>query len=88
MRCNPSTSLLRASLSSSAPAAAAADVPTVKNFINGEFVESTTDQWIDLTNPATNEVIGRVPQSTDEEMKAAVSAAEDAFKTWGQTPVS
>jgi malonate-semialdehyde dehydrogenase (acetylating)/methylmalonate-semialdehyde dehydrogenase len=31
-------------------------VPTTKLFINGKFVESKTKDWIDVHNPATNEV--------------------------------
>jgi malonate-semialdehyde dehydrogenase (acetylating)/methylmalonate-semialdehyde dehydrogenase len=38
--------------------------PTVKNWINGKAVESKTKDWIELTDPATNEVIGLVPKST------------------------
>lgn len=37
-------------------------------FINGKFVQSKTDKWIDLRNPATNEVIFKVPQATKEEV--------------------
>lgn len=40
-------------------------------FINGKFVQSKTDKWIDLRNPATNEVIFKVPQATKEEVGAA-----------------
>jgi acyl-CoA reductase-like NAD-dependent aldehyde dehydrogenase len=36
---------------------------------------------------ATQEVVTRVPESTQEEMKAAVTAASNAFKTWRETPI-
>ena len=39
---------------------------TVKQLINGEFVESTTSEWIDLTNPATQQVIAKVPQKRSQ----------------------
>lgn len=42
--------------------------PTVKNFINGRMVESKTKRWIDVRNPATQELVCRVPQSTPEEV--------------------
>mmetsp|Transcript_18115 Transcript_18115/g.22012 ORF Transcript_18115/g.22012 Transcript_18115/m.22012 type:complete len:527 (-) Transcript_18115:1860-3440(-) len=58
--------------------------PTVKNFINGEFVESSTDKWIELTNPATNEVIGLVPETTQEEMQQAAESAKKAQKEWAE----
>lgn len=60
---------------------------TTKLFIDGKFVESKTDKWIDVHNPATNEVISRVPESTPDEMQAAVESCKKAFKTWSQTTV-
>lgn len=60
-------------------------VPTTKLFINGQFVESKTKNWIDLYNPATNELLTKVPESTQAEMQAATKAASEAFKTWSQT---
>ncbi|XP_073923653.1 methylmalonate-semialdehyde/malonate-semialdehyde dehydrogenase [acylating], mitochondrial isoform X3 [Castor canadensis] len=62
-------------------------MPTVKLFIDGKFVESKSDKWIDIHNPATNEVIGRVPQSTKAEMDAAVAACKRAFPTWADTSI-
>jgi malonate-semialdehyde dehydrogenase (acetylating)/methylmalonate-semialdehyde dehydrogenase len=61
--------------------------PRVKNFINGVFEESKTNKWIDLYNPATNEVVCQVPQSTQEEMARAEAGAKAAFKTWKEVPV-
>lgn len=66
---------------------ASLSVPTTKLFVNGKFVESKTKDWIDVHNPATNEVVTRVPKATKDEMNAAVKAAKDAFKTWSQTTV-
>ncbi|MBV2133313.1 CoA-acylating methylmalonate-semialdehyde dehydrogenase [Pseudomonas sp. MAP12] len=62
-------------------------IPTVKLLINGQFVESTTSQWRDVVNPATQEVLARVPFATTEEMNAAVASAKEAFKTWRKTPI-
>ncbi|KAF3185044.1 hypothetical protein TWF106_002303 [Orbilia oligospora] len=59
--------------------------PNTKWFVNNEFVESKTSQWIDLHDPATNNLVTRVPQSTDEELKAAVDAAAAAFPAWRAT---
>lgn len=61
--------------------------PRVKNLINGKFVDSKTDRWIPLCDPATNKVIAEVPQSTQAEMDAAADSAAEAFKTWKETPV-
>ncbi|HDZ56984.1 MAG TPA: CoA-acylating methylmalonate-semialdehyde dehydrogenase [Pseudomonas xinjiangensis] len=63
------------------------NVPTVKLLINGEFVESQTEQWRDVINPATQEVLARVPFATQDEINAAVASAKQAFKTWRKTPI-
>ncbi|KAI2805974.1 hypothetical protein BLOT_004985 [Blomia tropicalis] len=62
-------------------------VPNTKLFINGKFVESKTTEWIDLHNPATNEIITRVPKATQQEMNDAVESAREAFKSWSQTSI-
>ncbi len=56
-------------------------------FINGQFLQSKTDKWIDLRNPATNDIIAKVPQTTKEEMLQATSAASKAYKTWKEVGV-
>nr|WP_255755264.1 CoA-acylating methylmalonate-semialdehyde dehydrogenase [Massilia sp. erpn] len=62
-------------------------VPSVKLLINGEFVESATQQWRDVVNPATQEVLARVPFATPAEVEAAVASAKQAFLTWRRTPI-
>lgn len=62
-------------------------VPTIKLLIDGKLVESRTTQWRDVVNPATQEVLARVPFATTEEMNAAVASAKQAFKTWRKTPI-
>lgn len=61
--------------------------PTVKMFLDGKFVDSTATEWIDLHDPATNEVVTRVPKCTQDEMNAAVESSKRAFKTWSQTSI-
>ncbi|MGO2444495.1 MAG: CoA-acylating methylmalonate-semialdehyde dehydrogenase [Psychrobacter sp.] len=61
---------------------------SVQQLINGEFTESTTTEWIYITNPATQEVIAKVPQSTPEEIEQAVKVASEAFQSWRTTPIS
>lgn len=58
----------------------------LKNFINGEFVSASTDQTLDVKNPATDETVAKVPLCTREDLDAAVSAAQTAFKSWRRTP--
>ncbi|WP_201532280.1 CoA-acylating methylmalonate-semialdehyde dehydrogenase [Psychrobacter sp. LFX-11D] len=60
----------------------------VKQLINGQFVDSNTSEWIDITDPATQEVIAKVPQTTDVEINQAVAAAQTAFQTWRKTPIT
>ena len=64
-----------------------APVPTVKLLIGGKFVDSTTTQWRDVVNPATQEVLARVPFATTQELDAAVDSAKQAFKTWRKTSI-
>lgn len=60
----------------------------VQQLINGQFTQSSTDEWIDITDPATQEVIAKVPQTTNDEIKQAVAAAQTAFETWRKTPIT
>ena len=64
-----------------------AAVPTVKLLIGGKFVESTTTEWREVINPATQEVLARVPFATVAEVDAAVAAGKEAFKTWRKTAI-
>ncbi len=61
-------------------------VSPLKNFINGEWVASDS-RYEDVPNPATGEVIARVPLSTRKELDLAVEAAGRAFLTWRRTAV-
>ncbi|GAB00173.1 MULTISPECIES: CoA-acylating methylmalonate-semialdehyde dehydrogenase [Acinetobacter] len=63
------------------------ELETAKLLINGQFIESETQEWQDIVNPATQEVIGRVPFATVQEVDAAIQAAQDAFASWRQTPI-
>ncbi len=56
-------------------------------FIDNKFVASATTEFIDLHDPATNNLVTRVPQSTDAELRAAVESAERAFPGWRATSV-
>ena len=62
-------------------------VDQVRLLIDGQWVESKTTEWRDVVNPATQEVLARVPFATAEELDAAVAAAQRAFKTWKDTPI-
>jgi malonate-semialdehyde dehydrogenase (acetylating) / methylmalonate-semialdehyde dehydrogenase len=53
----------------------------LRNYIGGRFVESQ-GELLDVTDPASGEVISRVPLSTPDELDAAVTAARAAFGEW------
>lgn len=67
--------------------AQSASVRTAKLLIDGQLVDSKTAEWRDIVNPATQEVVGRVPFATTDEVNAAVAAAHKAFQTWRTTPL-
>jgi malonate-semialdehyde dehydrogenase (acetylating)/methylmalonate-semialdehyde dehydrogenase len=60
---------------------------TAKLLIDGEFVESRSAEWRDIVNPATQQVLGRVPFVTADEVDAAIRAAHTAFQSWKKTPI-
>lgn len=60
---------------------------TCRNFIGGELRESCSTEWMDVTNPATGEVIAHLPLSTADDVNDAIVSAQEAFVVWGETPV-
>ncbi len=67
--------------------AQSASVRTAMLLIDGQFVDSKSTEWRDIVNPATQELVGRVPFATIDEVNAAVAAAQKAFQTWRTTPL-
>lgn len=53
-------------------------------FINGQTVRS--NESIDVINPTTGRVLGRVPEADDQAIQQALKAAEQGFRTWSKTP--
>ena len=78
---------MAASPSASPSSRVSASAPRVKLLINGEWLDSTTTHWRDVINPATQEVLARVPLATTAEVNRAVAAAKQAFKSWRKTPI-
>ncbi|WP_309045934.1 CoA-acylating methylmalonate-semialdehyde dehydrogenase [Marinobacter sediminicola] len=56
-------------------------------YINGQPVVSRSEDWRDVVNPATQEVVARVPFCTSEEVEHAIANAKEAFTTWRKTPL-
>ena len=65
----------------------AVEKKTLSNFINGQWVKSTTDKYEEVPNPATGEILAEVPISTQEDLENAVKAAKKAFATWKKVAV-
>src|SRR5438552_10298132 len=53
--------------------------------INGTRVPSVTGETFDVQNPATEEIIDHVPLGNEEDARAAIAAANEAFKSWRTT---
>jgi malonate-semialdehyde dehydrogenase (acetylating)/methylmalonate-semialdehyde dehydrogenase len=66
--------------------AATTQVTELQNYINGAWRRSAATEYADVVNPATAELLARVPLSTPADVDAAVQAAADAFPAWRRTP--
>jgi succinate-semialdehyde dehydrogenase/glutarate-semialdehyde dehydrogenase len=58
------------------------EYPEIALYINGESVQGAGGRGDDVVNPATEEVIGRVPFAETSDVDAAVAAAKAAFPKW------
>jgi len=59
----------------------------LKNYIGGRWVDATAEKVEDVVNPATGEVLAKVPLSSAADLDQAVAAAKKAFKEWSKVPV-
>src|ERR1700694_5964697 len=64
---------------------AAIDVKIHGNFIDGREIEAGAGQMLEVRNPATGDVIARIPNSTAEDIDRAMKSARAAFegRSWG-----
>jgi len=74
-------------MSATVPAPEKTGVRTLRNYVGGTWVDSTSGELLDVTNPATGEVLARVPLSTKEELDAAARTAREAFGSWRKVSV-
>ena len=63
------------------------NAPNIPLLIGGKLVQSRSEHWRDIVNPATQQLLARVPMATAAEVDAAVASAREAFKTWRKTPI-
>ena len=59
----------------------------IKNFIDGEFLLSSSGQYIDDINPATGELIGKITNSNSKDVQNAVDAASSALQSWSSLTI-
>lgn len=59
-------------------------VETYQQFIDGELVDSTATDFIEVENPYTNQIIGRAPSGGEEDAIRAVEAAKQAQRAWSK----
>ncbi|PIW12298.1 MAG: malonate-semialdehyde dehydrogenase, partial [Candidatus Infernicultor aquiphilus] len=64
------------------------EVKVLKNYIDGEWIEPKNNGYLDVENPATREIIAKVPLSTTKETNRAIEAAANAYPGWSATPVA
>jgi malonate-semialdehyde dehydrogenase (acetylating)/methylmalonate-semialdehyde dehydrogenase len=65
----------------------ASTIRTIRNWINGELQESSSDRYGDVFDSATGERCAQVVMSTEADVDAAIAAAAAAFPAWSRTPV-
>jgi malonate-semialdehyde dehydrogenase (acetylating)/methylmalonate-semialdehyde dehydrogenase len=61
--------------------------PRVRNYYNGEFVDSASSSDLDVTSPLDGNLLSTVPMSSVEELNAAVESAKKAFGPWSARPI-
>jgi aminomuconate-semialdehyde/2-hydroxymuconate-6-semialdehyde dehydrogenase len=61
---------------------------TIQQFIDGRHVDAVSGKWFEKTDPATTQVVARVPDGDSRDVDLAVSAAARAFPRWSRTPVA
>ena len=59
--------------------------PSLSLYIDGQFTSALGRKEQDVLNPATNQVIGKLPHATTEDLQHALNAAQRAFESWKKT---
>ena len=60
--------------------------PNTELFINGKWRAASSNDWLDVINPATEESVGKVAVAQISDLDEALDAANAAFKLWRNTP--
>lgn len=59
----------------------------VQNFINGVFVNASSQNKIEIISPINGDLLSTVPMSVSTDLDTAVAAAKKAFPAWSKTPI-
>ncbi|MGB2641830.1 MAG: NADP-dependent succinate-semialdehyde dehydrogenase [Candidatus Acidiferrum sp.] len=51
-------------------------------YVDGQWIQASSGQTMDVDNPATKEIIGKVPKLSGVEARCAIKAAKNAFPAW------
>ena len=65
-----------------------AEAEVLKNFIGGRWVESHSTETLPVPNPATEDLLARVPLSDATDVDLAARAAREAYREWSEVPVT
>ncbi|MGB8002069.1 MAG: aldehyde dehydrogenase, partial [Anaerobacillus sp.] len=57
-----------------------------QNYINGEFINNHSEETVDVINPATEEMISRIPKSDEKDVQRAIEAAKASQRDWEKKP--
>ena len=60
----------------------------IRNYIDGNLTEPISKEYFHSFEPATGKAYAEVPDSDNEDLEAAIEAAQGAFKEWARTPAS
>jgi malonate-semialdehyde dehydrogenase (acetylating)/methylmalonate-semialdehyde dehydrogenase len=59
----------------------------VQNYINGKFVNASSNKTLEVISPVDGTLLSTVPLSTSQDLDVAVQSAKAAFPTWSKTPI-
>ncbi|PKM73564.1 MAG: methylmalonate-semialdehyde dehydrogenase (CoA acylating) [Firmicutes bacterium HGW-Firmicutes-16] len=63
------------------------EIQRLKCLINGEWIDSKAEKYMDIFDPSLGEIIAQTPCCTKDEVRSAISAAKNSFPAWSGTPV-
>ena len=61
---------------------------TEKLYINGQYIDSSSNEFIEVENPANQEIVAKVPRANEDDVKKAIDAASDALDEWSKLDLS